>query len=172
MGGIGPSAALLAFFLSGSVLSSLPAERRRGGPLLLKKELAGGYARNWKQVLANGGLPVSAIIAARLIPSHELLFLHAYFGSVAAACADSWGTEIGTRFGTRVQDVMTGLELPSGLSGGVSLLGMAGSIGGAMLIALAAMSSPFFAAKPWALAAIVIAGLFGAIADSILGSTV
>src|SRR5579872_3593085 len=129
LGGIGPSAALLAFFLSGSVLSSLP-EHRRTGPLLLKEELAGGYARNWKQVLANGALPFSAIIAARLIPGRELIFLPAYYGSVAAACADSWGTEIGTRFGKKVHDVMTGRELTSGLSGGVSLRGMLGSIGG------------------------------------------
>jgi uncharacterized protein (TIGR00297 family) len=170
-GGLAPSAALLAFFLSGSVLSSLP-EHRRTGPLLLKKELAGGYARNWKQVVANGFVPVAAIIAARLVPSREPLFLHAFYGSVAAACADSWGTEIGTRYGNRVRDIITGHDLTPGLSGGVSLRGMAGSITGAALIAFAAalpLTGSIVAGEAWA---ILIAGTLGAVADSILGCSV
>jgi len=171
-GGLGPTAALLAFFLTGSVLSSLP-EHRPAGPLLLKKELAGGYARNWKQVLANGFVPVAAILAYRLFPSREL-FLHAFYGSVAAACADSWGTEIGTRFGTRVRDVMTGHTLMPGPSGGVSLGGMAASMGGAAIVMLAAAIpvAQSLSGDPWALAGIVIAGTLGAVADSILGSSV
>ncbi len=177
LGGIGPSAALLAFFLSGSILSSLP-EHRRAGPLLLKKasstmQLAGGYARNWKQVVANGFVPLAAIVAARFVPGHKLLFLHAFYGSIAAACADSWGTEIGTRFGTRVRDSITGHEIAAGLSGGVSLRGMAGSIGGAAIIMAAAAlaGGDSLARHPWALAGILIAGVLGTIFDSMLGST-
>ncbi len=169
-GGLGPSAALLAFFLTGSILSSLP-EHHRTGPLILKEELAGGYARNWKQVAANGFVPVAAIVAYRLFPSREL-FLHAFYGSIAAACSDSWGTEIGVRFGTRAYDVMTGQELAPGPSGGVSLRGMAASIGGGAIVMLAAAIpvERSLAGQPWALAGIVLAGTLGAMADSILGS--
>lgn len=140
-GGLGPSAALLTFFLTGSALSSLPLRGRvhpRLRPLVRKEEIAGGYARNWKQVAANGSIPLAAILASQFIPSHSILLLHAFYGAVAAMCADSWGTEIGTRFGGGVKDILSGLELPGGESGGVSLLGMAGSILGAGIIALAA----------------------------------
>lgn len=173
LGGMGPTAAIIAFFLSGSILSSLP-QHRRSGPLLLKKELAGGYARNWKQVLANGSVPLAAIVAARLLPSHASLFIHAFYGSVAAACADSWGTEIGTRSDNRVYDIVTGHPLAAGLSGGISLLGITGSIAGAAIVVLAAAlpMNQSLAGHPWALSAILIAGTFGSIADSILGSTV
>jgi len=170
LGGLRPSTALLAFFISGSLLSSLP-EHRRSGPLLLREELAGGYARNWKQVGANGFVPFAAIIAGRLIPSLEAVFLHAFYGSIAAACADSWGTEVGTRFGKRVRNIMTGHELTPGLSGGISFRGIAGSLGGSALIALAA-ALPFTKSvtpgKAWA---ILMGGFLGAIADSIFGAT-
>ncbi len=177
-GGLGPSAALLAFFLTGSFLSSLSA-RPGEAPLLRKEELAGGYARNWRQVVANGFVPTVAMLAARFVPVHSMLLLDAFYGSIAAMCADSWGTEIGTRFGGRVYDAITGRVLERGLSGGVSIAGLAASAGGAALIALiAAIPLPVLAGgaplrqNPGTIAAIFLAGLLGSVSDSILGSTV
>ena len=174
-GGIGPSAALIVFFITGSVLSSLPTgsrqprRRNKNEPLLRKEEIAGGYARNWRQVAANGGVPLATIVAAHFLPYHSAPFLHAFYGAIAAMCADSWGTEIGTRFGRSTHDVLTGTELPMGPSGGISFRGMVGSFGGAAAVALTAgWANPL---NIIAVCAIVLAGSLGAISDSIIGSS-
>ena len=168
VGGLGSSVALIAFFLSGSILSALPQ----------KKEILTGderLGRNWKQVVANGGLPALAILAARFIPSIGIAASHFYYGAIAVCAADSWATEVGTRYGTNVRDVLTGRSAKPGMSGGVSVTGILSSFAGAVFIALACLL-PFGNAADLsafrAFAAIVTGGFLGALLDSVLGSSV
>lgn len=159
-----PSAStiLLAFFLSGSLLSRLN-ERTPG-------------ARDWKQVLANGVVPTLAIILLSvrhdLRPEATLIYL----GALATATADTWATEIGRRFGTRVIDCLTFRPVRRGLSGGISLAGTLASIAGAALIgALSLIQFPndvglcgLVFVK--VMLVIPIAGFCGTMIDSIIGS--
>lgn len=161
-GDLSATTILLAFFLSGSLLSRLN-ERHAG-------------ARDWKQVLANGLVPTLAIVllAARhdLRPEATLLFL----GSLATATADTWATEFGKRFGTNVYDCLSLRPMTPGLSGGISLVGTLASIVGATVIAaLSLVTYPndvglcgLVFVKP--MLVVPIAGVCGALVDSIIGS--
>ena len=166
IGGLGPSVALIAFFLSGSILSALPQKKE----ILIADESQG---RNWKQVMANGGLPAFVIFAARFFPSIEIAAFHFYYGVIAASAADSWATELGTRYGTNARDILTGRNIKAAMSGGVSVFGTLSSFAGAIFIALACLL-PFSSnlASFRVFVAIITGGFLGATLDSVLGSSV
>ena len=134
---------LFAFFISGSLWTRLA-----GG--------AGGR-RNYRQVLANGG--VAAVCA--WFGSWPLAA-----GALAAATADTWATEIGSFSPHAPRLISTGTPVAKGADGGVTLLGTAGGALGALLIAgsTALLFSPRLA--------VVWAGLAGMLADSLLGATI
>lgn len=98
---------LLAFFVSGSLLS--------------KKT-----SRNERQVLANGGVAAVAAVAASW---------PAFAGALAAATADTWATEIGRHSHTAPRLISSWTRVPPGTDGGMTLLGTAGGIAGAASIA-------------------------------------
>jgi len=146
---------LLAFFVSGSLLTK------------------GGGRRTAAQVLANGGV---AALAA-LLGSWP-----AVAGAVAAATADTWATEIGAHSRTPPRLITNGTAVPPGTNGGITILGTAGGVLGAALIAgLTYALTPRGTAPglthPGHLAVVVavavaVAGVLGMLLDSLLGATV
>ncbi|MBI1966980.1 MAG: DUF92 domain-containing protein [Gemmatimonadetes bacterium] len=139
-------ALLFAFFLSGSVLTQLT-----GG--------AGGR-RNVRQVIANGGAAALAALAG---------FWTVAAGALAAATADTWATEIGSYSPTPPRLITTGVPVSHGASGGITPLGTAGGVAGAVfLAALAWVLAPAAAGS----AIVAGAGVAGMLADSLLGATV
>jgi uncharacterized protein (TIGR00297 family) len=134
---------LFAFFISGSLLT----------------RLAGGSEgqRNYRQVLANGG--VAAL--AGLLGSWPLAA-----GALAAATADTWATEIGSFSPHAPRLITTWQPVTKGADGGVTLLGTAGGISGALF--LAGSAALLFAPA----GAVVWAGVAGMFVDSALGATV
>ncbi len=134
---------LFAFFISGSLLTRLA-----GGS---------GGQRTYRQVLANGGV---AALAA-LLGSWPIAA-----GALAAATADTWATEIGS-FSPRAPRLITTWQpVTKGTDGGVTLLGTAGGISGALFIAgsAALLFAPAMA--------VVWAGVAGMFVDSALGATI
>jgi uncharacterized protein (TIGR00297 family) len=153
---------LLAFFLSGSVLSRLNGKH------------AG--ARDWKQVLANGLFPAIAMLVMYLKPDTREQATLFFLGAIATAAADTWATELGTRFGGRVIDILTLRTLQRGLSGGITAVGLIASALGAFLIGALALIHPQEAVglchelfTP-VLPVVTVAGFCGALLDSIIGS--
>lgn len=160
IGGVAASAALVLFFLSGSIFSNLH------GAIAMPtgKEDSG---RSWRQVFANGALPVVALLLEQVAPASAKFATAAYFGAIAAAASDSWATELGTRYGGPARDIISGKSVPAGASGGVSLVGMSATFAGALAIA----SVPLAWRQGFALSvAVAIGGVAGAIADSVIGS--
>jgi uncharacterized protein (TIGR00297 family) len=147
---------LLLFFLTSSVLTTMGrAERSRG------------KGRTATQVLANGGI---AALAGILGLAGWLPAAHVVTGSLAAATADTWATEIGTRIGARTRLVTTWRTVPPGRSGGVSWPGSAVAVAGATVIGAGA-ALVFGPAGGWSWLAVgTIAGVTGTIADSIVGA--
>jgi len=139
--------ALFAFFLSSSLLTQ--ASRGSGG------------RRTVRQVLANGG--VAALTAG-------LGYWPATAGALAAATADTWATEIGSFSPRPPRSIATGAPVSAGASGGITLLGTAGGILGA--IGIAALMAWLFRGSVMRAAAIALAGVAGMLADSWLGATV
>lgn len=131
---------LLAFF----VLSTLLSRR--------------GTARNQRQVMANGGVAALAALAGSWT---------AFAGSLAAATADTWATEIGRHSPTAPVLITNGTRVPPGTDGGMTLLGTAGGIAGAGLIA----GLSYLFGQRGALA-VAVAGVVGMVVDSLLGATV
>ena len=144
-----PGLALLAgFFLSGSMLT-----RWAGGT---------GGRRNARQVLANGGVAAAAALAGSW---------PAAAGAIAAAAADTWATEIGSFSPAPPRLVTTWERVTRGASGGITALGSAGGVAGAVAIAALAFVVEPRGAAPGS-AVLVGAGVAGTLADSLLGATV
>ncbi|HLW60851.1 MAG TPA: DUF92 domain-containing protein [bacterium] len=126
--------------------------------------------RRWDQVIANGGV---ATLAAGV---HALwgwpLAFSAAAGAIAAAAADTWATEVGRWSRTKPHLITTGRPVPHGVSGGITPVGTAGALAGALLIcAAAAILAPAGPGRGGGLPTLV-AGFSGAMLDSLLGATI
>jgi uncharacterized protein (TIGR00297 family) len=153
---------LVAHFISASALSKLGEKKKaqRIGAVVEK-----GDRRDAKQVLANGGVYVLAAIVYTITGTHSWYAIG--IGALAASAADTWATEIGTLAGRNPRSIVSGQPVPAGTSGGVSLIGTIASFGGALFIAAGAS----IAGWPVPFAAVVLGGIAGAMADSVLGAT-
>lgn len=143
------AAVLLAFFISSMLLSRLHGAKHE--------------RRNAWQVAANGG--VAAACALVCAGTRSPLAGAAFAGAFAAANADTWATEIGTRFGGVPRSILSGRTVPRGLSGGITAAGTLAQAAGALLVGAVAAATG--TAMWWAVAA---GGLGGAFADSIAGA--
>lgn len=154
-----------AFFVTASALTHL--EPRFGGRSSRSSDRAG---RRWDQVAANGGV---AALAAGVhgLTAWPLAFAAAA-GAIAAATADTWGTELGRWSPSPPRLVTTWAVVHHGRSGGITALGTAGTAAGALLIGgIAAVvgGTP----DPFGLfLAAAAAGVTGALFDSVLGATI
>lgn len=146
-----------------------------------KRRLGGaqekGGARNWPNILANGGVPALFAIANLLYqgPWPAALFL----GSISAAAADTAATELGLlskknpRLVTRPSRVVA-----PGTSGGVTSLGFSGSILAAAIIGTMASALGVVPGQAGlghaalTLIICVIGGVLGTLSDSFTGAVV
>jgi uncharacterized protein (TIGR00297 family) len=171
LGGLAPGLGLMGFFLTGTALSRYrQAEKERRSQDVVAK----GGERDALQVLSNGG---AAALYCMLWTATDTDAWHvAALGSLAAAAADTWATEIGMLARRPPRHLLTFAEVPTGTSGAVSSAGMAGMVAGALFIGLTVFLSPVagpgFARVMAAVGAVAFGGVAGAFADSLLGATV
>lgn len=155
-------ALLIAFFLSSTALSRW---REHAKAERTEAIAAKGGRRDAAQVLANGGPFAVAALLSLLHPAPAWPLLGV--GALAAATADTWGTEVGTLAAAPPRLITSWRTVPTGTSGGVSAPGLAASAAGALFIAGVAL------ALGWpARAALAggVGGVAGALADSLLGA--
>jgi uncharacterized protein (TIGR00297 family) len=156
---------ILTFFLTSSVLSIL--RKKKNEQIETHFDKTG--KRDYLQVLSNGGAGGILVILYWLNPSE--LFYIIYVSILAAVCADTWGTEIGTMFKQKTYNIIGFRKAEQGISGGVSFIGTLGGILGAITIAL----STFYWVKDNYLlyiCIIIFAGFIGSLADSISGGII
>lgn len=166
---------LILFFLSSSALSRYREHE--------KKPVAGMFAkgrrRDLGQTMANGGVGSAIALAQALQPS--ALWGAAFLGAMASVTSDTWSTELGVLSRTRPRLITTGKQVPAGTSGAVSPLGTIASMAGASSMGFAGWA--LFSAErllagagpdapTWSLAAGLVGGFGGSLADSVLGATV
>lgn len=165
---------LIAYFVAATVLSHLPGADTTIGTL------PDPAPRHAGQVLANGAvfLVMATIVAvpalhAAMLGSNIALAQHVTLGvtlgALAASSADTWATEIGIRLGGTPRHLLTGKRVDAGMSGGVTWAGTAGALGGALWIGVAGVAVGWGATT---LFIATLAGLCGAMADSLLGGTI
>jgi uncharacterized protein (TIGR00297 family) len=156
---------IAAFFLLSSFLSRIHTETK----LAAQQAAAKGSRRDSMQVLANGTVATVVLIVAHF-SRHESLYI-TDLGAVAAATADTWGTEIGGMARTRPILLSALRPVPPGTSGAISFHGSLAGVVGTLAI--------WFSGAPWiapehhlhSLAAVTIGGVAGSLLDSLLGST-
>lgn len=155
---------LIAFFVTSSLLSHY---RRRDKEPFAEKFAKGGQ-RDLAQALANGGLGAVLAFLNFLFPSG--LWTVAFWGSMAAASADTWATELGVLSSCRPRLITTSQEVSVGTSGAISFLGLVASLAGSLTMAFLG-SLIFWLFDPRVTLGAVFAGLGGSLVDSILGAT-
>ena len=160
-------ALLITYFVASIVLSRVRGAEKaqRTGDVVAK-----GGARDAFQVLANGGLfTVTALVGAALAPGSaaERTLTAAALGALAASAADTWATEIGSLASRPPRSILTWRPVAPGTSGGVNVLGMLAMVAGAAFIAYGGRALSIEVP----IAAVVVGGFLGAIADSVVGAT-
>jgi uncharacterized protein (TIGR00297 family) len=168
IGGLAWSIPLLTFFFLSSLLSKLGSRRVRGYREKLQQVFEKGSTRDAGQVLANGGVAGLLVLVHVLVPGPHIYL--AYLATLAAAAADTWGTEIGVMSRGAVISLRTLKGVEPGTSGGVSLAGTTGALCGALSIALSGLA--WVDHQVLSLIIVVISGLFGMVVDSLIGATI
>ncbi len=152
VGGWAWAVPLLVFFGTSSGFEPVAAGGQREAGLRKGRAAgcrAGGGERRRRRLLC--------VLLPLLFP--QIRAAHAYLlflAALAAANADTWGTEIGSALGGQPYDLRTGRRAPPGTSGAVSLGGTLAALAGAALIGLFA---PDWAAR----VVVTLAGLGGAL---------
>jgi uncharacterized protein (TIGR00297 family) len=169
LGGLTWSIVLMVFFLSSSGLSYAFKSRKAAA----EEQYAKGSVRDFRQVLANGGLAGLFVILSLLIPQSSIPWL-GFCASLAAANADTWATELGSLSKKNPVLLSTFKPVESGTSGAVSLFGLTASFLGSFVIAAAGIL--FTPAVPTLetslfLIAVTLGGFTGSLADSWIGAT-
>lgn len=166
LGGIAWSVPLLVFFILSSLLSRFGPKRKRRALERLEGTFEKGSTRDAMQVLANGGVSGLAALAYAVVPSEVLAA--AYLGALAAAAADTWGTEIGV-MARQARSIIVLRAVPTGTSGGISTIGSFAAVAGAASVAASGvLLGPPFGGM---FLAAVVGGFAGMLADSLLGAT-
>ncbi|MAF10163.1 hypothetical protein CMK11_06890 [Candidatus Poribacteria bacterium] len=124
-------------------------------------------ARTVRHVLANGAVPAGCALAALLFPNHVEALSGAFAGALAAATADTLSSEIGQVYGGAPYLLTTLRRVPVGENGGVTVVGTGAGLAGAAVLAIVAVSL----GVANSMAAVVVAGAVGNVADSALGAT-
>jgi uncharacterized protein (TIGR00297 family) len=162
-GGWDWGALLIAFFVTSAGLSRMGHARKER---LADAVVAKGGPRDAVQVLANGA--AFAFCAVAYSVERSPLWYAAGAGGLAAATADTWGTEAGMLSAAMPRSIFTGRVVPPGTSGGITAGGTLASIAGALFIAIAARTLGWPAAAGWGA---LIGGFAGATSDSMIGAT-
>ncbi len=173
------AAPLLVFFFSSSLLSGIGKRRKAAASARYDKS----SLRDAGQVLANGGIPTLLVILFAISlrmgtvgALRPLMLL--YLGSLAAANADTWATELGGLLSARPRLVTTFRKVEAGTSGAVSLGGLIAAMAGAFFVAGAGWAawparSTELLWRPDAAELIAVgwAGFVASYVDSLLGAT-
>ena len=117
------------------------------------------------QVFCNGGVALVICIYDFFSPSPFSIYL--FSASVAAAMADTWGTEFGKLSKKLPISVLTFQSTKHGISGGITRIGTIGSLLGSSIIGF--ITWVLTSSGESLIFGIIIVGFLSSILDSILG---
>ena len=158
LGGLKFLTPLVLFFIFSSLLSILSNENN----ITIKPK------RSIIQVYANGGIGLLICCYNYFNPSDMNYYL--FLCSISAAISDTWATEIGKFSKSDPVSIINFKRVNKGYSGGVTFLGLLGSILGPTLLTFSCWLSYNFSLRLFLI--IIIIGFLGSILDSIFGATI
>jgi len=156
---------MLVFFLTSSLLSR-GAKMKRGG---VERHFAKTGSRDAWQVLANGGAGGMLVILWSLT-AWEAAYV-SFLAAVAAAAADTWGTEIGVLSSGNPLLISSLRPVEAGRSGAVSMLGTVAGFCGALLVVCSGLAWIDTSYRGPALLSAMVGAMAGTLVDSFLGAT-
>lgn len=121
-------ALLGVFFISSSTLSHFKEAEKKETAEKFDK----GHRRDFGQAMANGGLGSLIAIMSVIYPSP--VWFPMFIGVMATVTADTWATELGTLAKKAPRLITNGQIVEVGTSGGITLLGIAVSGAGGLII--------------------------------------
>jgi uncharacterized protein (TIGR00297 family) len=145
---------LWTFFLAGTAATKWGYGRKRDAGIAQADRGRRGAAH----VTANCIVPVALLVLGT--PAT------AFAGAIAAALADTLGTEVGSLLGRDPRSPLTFDAVPRGTPGGVSLAGTVAALAGSCAIAIAAWMFGWLSRA--AILAVIAGGFLGALAESVL----
>jgi uncharacterized protein (TIGR00297 family) len=164
VGGIFWVIPMATFFVLSSILSKIGKLKRT----ILKGMVEKGSRRDILQVYANGG--VALIMAILFHFTGNNLYYLMFLGSLAAATADTWGTEIGIFAKHEPRHILSFNKVPAGTSGGITALGTSGFFIGAGILTLSGIF-PVSGSVLQLFSIVAVSGIIGALIDSVVGAT-
>ncbi len=162
---------MLTFFILSSFISKIKNKRKEAAEEYFEKS----HRRDMGQVAGNGGLASVFVLFEFVYP--DPIWYFAYLGAIAAATADTWGTEFGISFSNGARNIVTFQKVPRGVSGGVSVTGTVAGVLGGTIIALSGFAwyhqvVEIMPSSYISVGLIAGAGLVGSLFDSYIGATV
>ncbi|MEH7236023.1 DUF92 domain-containing protein [Bacillus sp. JJ1562] len=153
------------FFASSNFWSKFKAEKKES----LKHKVAKGEQRDMVQVFANGG--VAAFAGLMFAWTDSFIWLFLFIGSIAAATADTWASEIGP-LSKKQPILLTKMKrVDAGTSGAISVLGtIAGFLGSLLISIISFLVWPELSVI--LLVGLTLVGFCGNLIDTIMGATV
>ncbi|KXG76406.1 DUF92 domain-containing protein [Thermotalea metallivorans] len=155
------------FLVTGSILTRIQTAHKRK----IKGKARERSARDWKQLFANGA--VAAVFALMYYFTENILFYHLYLTAIAVNLFDTWCSEIGTLFPSKTYSLDRFREVPQGISGGITLWGTLGGVGGLvgylLMIYILSLLKLIPNISLWRYGLIFISAIGGGFFDSLLG---
>ena len=159
--------AVVAYLALGSLVTRLGLREKSARGLAEARGGRRGPENVWGSALVGCLL---ALLACRAPLGWLGPLLLGFAASFSAKLADTFGSEIGKRWGRRTLLITTLRPVPPGTEGAVSLEGTAASLAGALLMA-SVMSALGFVPSAAALLLVVVAGMAATLLESVLGAT-
>jgi uncharacterized protein (TIGR00297 family) len=158
-------AVMVSFFVLGTLATKLGYRVKVARGIAQER----GGARGWRHALANGAVPaLVALLAALAPPDLRPLLVLAYAAAVATAAADTCSSEVGKAYGRRTFLITTLKPVAPGTEGAISLEGTLGGLAGGLVVGGMGAASGLYG---WRAALLVgAAGLFGSLAESVIGT--
>lgn len=147
----------LFFFIVGSLISFLPK---------LKREPSHS-GRTANQVFYNGG--ISTVFICAYFLTDQVVFLIGGLSALSASMSDTSSSEIGSRYGRKTFNILTGKRVEAGLSGGISMAGLGAGFAFTVIFCLVCVG--LMESFSWKyLFILFLSGMAGNLSDSILGA--
>lgn len=161
---------LLIFFVTASLFTKYKYKQKQ------KMGLSEGNdgARGWKSVIANGG-PAAAFAILYYLSHNNPVFTLSFTGSLSFALSDTVATEVGLLSKAKPRSILTGKEINTGQSGGVTVRGEIAALTGSILIGTVCgllLSEGILLQILVILPAAITAGTIATNIDSIFGATI
>jgi len=165
-GGIGWLLLLVLFAFIGFLVTRFKME------LKIKKGVQEGRKgeRSYRNVLANGAVPMVIAIATFLIGWEGELPALIYMSAVCVAAADTTASELGV-LSDRTFLITTFKRVPSGVDGGVSLYGTGWAVAASAFAALVGWVVIMGSVPSWPVLIPIAMGVLGCFIDSVIGAT-